>query len=795
MKTDRHERVGTGLATLLIAFGVLIGTAWEVGSAQTATSTPDERAASEEVLEEIVVSARRRPESVMTVPAAVSAFDREDISRYMATDFKKIGELSPQVYLAEATAGSGASFTIRGVGSAAANLAIEQAVSLNIDGVQVGRGRFIKLGLLDLEQVEVLKGPQALFFGKNSPAGVISITSVSPGTEMEGYVRGGYEFEADERYVEGALTYPFSNEFRVRVAIRDAEMDGWVENLAEPIASPFDPSVIMPPADRGPSLDETIARLTAVYEPTQNLDATLKVTVNKTEKNTSTNAAQPVCADESGTPLSFGIPDPFGECRLDQNRSAADLPSEWAVDWPAARGGPSFMDQDALMSSLEINYRLDTGTITSLSGWASYDFDSNDDFAYASISSVFGTNVNSFEQLSQEFRFSSDLDSPFNFTAGAFFEDANFASVTAAMLGYAGPDPDTGRFYAYERFGEIDSRSYSLFGQLRWRTTDALELSVGARWTRDEKELVSLGHSFNHAVFAPAFAPVGLSFNGEFEDTDVSPEATISYFLSDTSMLYGAYKTGYKSGGFSLPGNVAIVETLDSLEFSSETADGFEVGYKSELLGRSLRLEVVAFLYEFDDLQVSSFDADTTRFIVRNAAKLESRGIEVSTLWQATNELTVRAAVGFSQAEYDQFDTSSCYLGQTEAEGCIGGVQDLSGEAPPRAPDWAVNLGATYTTSIGDFDLTASGDAIFVEGHNVQENNNPVAFQDSFWRLNAAVRLIHRSSGLEFALIGRNLTDEYYLESSTDKPVGAPGEIGPGLPRPREVALQATWRY
>src|SRR5690606_33358927 len=141
----------------------------------------------------VLVSARRREESTMSVPAAVSAFGQVEISRYMTSDLKKIGEMVPQVSLAEASAGSGASFTIRGIGSASANLAIEQAVSLNIDGVQVGRGRFIKLGLLDLERVEVLKGPQALFFGKNSPAGVVSLTSVTPGTEIEGYIRGGYE--------------------------------------------------------------------------------------------------------------------------------------------------------------------------------------------------------------------------------------------------------------------------------------------------------------------------------------------------------------------------------------------------------------------------------------------------------------------------------------------------------------------------------------------------------------------------------------------------------------------------
>jgi len=761
------------------------------------STADDGRRAAPATLEEVLVSARRREESTMTVPAAVSAFGQVEITRYMSADLKKLGELVPQVSLAEASAGSGASFTIRGIGSASANLAIEQAVSLNIDGVQVGRGRFIKLGLLDLERVEVLKGPQALFFGKNSPAGVVSLTSVKPGTEVDGYIRAGYEYEAEEKYMEAALTYPFSDTFRARVAVRGTTMEGWVTNRAQPVASPYDSSVTMSSKDRmGPNLDEAIARLTLVYEPSENFEAVFKISGNRTERNTSSNAAQAVCTDRNAIPITLGLPDPTGDCRLDTNRSSADLPREWAVDWPAARGGESFMDQETTVGSLELNFQNQFGTLTSVTGFSQFTFDSMDDFAYASISSVSGSNINRFKQLSQELRYVTDFDSPWNFTVGTYLEDGLLSSVTAAMLGYAGPDPATGRFYAYDRYGRIESRTYSVFGQVRWEPIDALEVAFGARWTREQKDLVRLGHSYNHAVFAPGFQPVGVSFQGEFEDTDVSPEATVTYKLNDSSILYGAYKTGYKSGGFSLPGNVARVETIDSLRFGSETAEGFEVGYKSELFGRSMRLEVTAFHYEFDDLQVSSFDADTTRFIVRNAAQLKSTGVEASVLWQASNHLSLRSALGYSQAEYERFTGSSCYVGQTVALGCVAGVQDLSGTAPPRAPDWSFNAGYTYDVPLSNsYSLSASMDAIYVEGHNVQENANPVAFQESIWRLNASVRLVNEASGLELALIGRNLTNEYYMESSTDKPVGAPGEIGPGLVRPRELALQATWRF
>jgi iron complex outermembrane recepter protein len=134
-------------------------------------------------------------------------------------------------------------------------------------------------------------------------------------------------------------------------------------------------------------------------------------------------------------------------------------------------------------------------------------------------------------------------------------------------------------------------------------------------------------------------------------------------------------------------------------------------------------------------------------------------------------------------------------LGQSEEQGCIDQVQDLSGEAPPRAPELVFNLGGTYETKLTDtLSVALNLDTNFTDGHNVQENNNPVAYQDSFWRLNASVQL-YSAAGWELALMGRNLTNEYYMESSTDKPVGGPGEIGVGLPRPREVVVQAAWRF
>jgi outer membrane receptor protein involved in Fe transport len=175
-------------------------------------------------LEDIVVTARRRNESLLNVPVAVTAISREALDKAHITNATQIAQMTPNLLIGDASGGGGGAIAIRGVGSSFIDPGIEQSVGIVIDGVSMGRGRFILLSQFDLQQVEVLKGPQALFFGKNSPAGVISITSAEPTRELSGMIRGGYEFEADERYLEGNISGPITNSLLFRLAGKYSNM-------------------------------------------------------------------------------------------------------------------------------------------------------------------------------------------------------------------------------------------------------------------------------------------------------------------------------------------------------------------------------------------------------------------------------------------------------------------------------------------------------------------------------------------------------------------------------------------
>ena len=170
-------------------------------------------------------------------PSPSRSSARSSFRTTTASDLTKVAELAPQVSMSQSGSGTGAVITIRGVSSGSNDAGLDQSVAIEVDGVPISRGQVVSSSIFDLKQVQVLQGPQALFFGKNSPAGVISLNSANPTDTFEAYVTPGYEFEAEQNFVEGAVSGPLTDTLKARVAFRGSEMDGWLENVAEPVAT------------------------------------------------------------------------------------------------------------------------------------------------------------------------------------------------------------------------------------------------------------------------------------------------------------------------------------------------------------------------------------------------------------------------------------------------------------------------------------------------------------------------------------------------------------------------------
>jgi iron complex outermembrane receptor protein len=279
-----------------------------------------------------------------------------------------------------------------------------------------------------------------------------------------------------------------------------------------------------------------------------------------------------------------------------------------------------------------------------------------------------------------------------------------------------------------------------------------------------------------------------------FKDNNVSPEATLSYHPTNHSTLYAAYKTGYKSGGASLSSTLGPTTTAASLQFGPERVHGFEGGAKGEFLGGRLLVQADVYRYTFNNLQVSALNIETNSFTVRNAAKVRQTGAEVSTTWYVNHQLQLRGALSYNRNRYADF-VGQCYAQQTAAQGCINKQQNYAGKPTPRAPDWAGNGGFTYDIPLGSRTLSLTSDTYYSGSYFASETQSPGSKQNAIWRLDASLRLESENDRWELALIGRNLTNKYYLLYAVDKPNTTTGQQYGVVSRPREVMVQATYHF
>jgi outer membrane receptor protein involved in Fe transport len=757
---------------------------------------------------EIVVSARRRSERLVDVPVAVTALGGEAVARYGTRQLSDLGLQIPQVALNKGGAGPGVNLQIRGVGSQANDAGVEQMVALNVDGVLVSRGRgIINAGLLDIQGVEVLKGPQALFFGKNSPGGVISVNSVTPGSHFEGLLRAGYNELDHQRFVEGAVTVPITDVLSARVAARTDASRGYIKNLAQVTPDPYHPGFnYIPAAKWSDGAASTLGRLTLAYRPGGGFDATFKGYASHYSDNGPSSRAELLrCGNGTLThpTLANGAVDPYGDCTPNYQRSVSALDPKLAANFPRTGGAP-FSDIDTYLASLNMNYTTGPLTITSTTGFFRYLSSYEESFDYTSLARLLGSAKERTTTVSQELRGVTKFDFPVNFTFGGYYEHLkrDYEQDTMLALVPLPIDPATGRYDSADGVYSTLGNTYSLFAQANWKILPTLELAGGARYTHESRSGV-LQNVYVHPnrlppiAAAPANLPPGTVLRPRLSDNNVSPEVTLSWHPVHNTTLYAAYKTGFLSAGISNPGNLAASATVANVQFAPVKAKGGEIGAKGSFLGGRLSLDATAYLYDYNGLQLTSFDAQTFAYITKNAAGARVKGVELQANYAMNEALSLHGFAAYNRSRFRSFTNAQCYAGQTAALGCVGGVQDLSGQRVGTSPDLSANGGATYTMPLSDtWKSSLSGDVYYSSKYNHSAggfNFRPDSIQPGFVRVNASLRLYSRT--WEFAVIGSNLTDKKYIISSADAAGNVPGTIYGFLGRPREVTFQGTFRF
>jgi iron complex outermembrane receptor protein len=761
---------------------------------------------------EIIVTARKRQESVLNVPVVAVALTQERLEVHQVQDLKDISKMVTGLSFGQTLGATGVQVSLRGIGTTTLNSGIDASVALNVDGMVMTQGISYGGAMFDVAQVEVLKGPQSLFFGKNSPGGVIAVRTADPGNDPEIVARAGYEFGAEEKRVELILSGPVTDDLGLRLAAAYDDQEGFYRNRA--VATPGLGGVT-PRRTKFPQSENYVVRGTALWQPSTQFDARLKATLthDRTEGGPALQLLS--CPDGTGAVPGFDIPFVVGdECKRNRTINIVELdPAAFAGK---TDGSTLFNDTDEKYGTFEFNYRPWTDvTLTSLTGYYDLDFKSQQPIP----SSAAGPAAASFVDLitrrdfTQELRANSDFSAPLNFTAGFFYHDGKITHANSLPSNTALGRPLPPVLSKYKH--TVDIKTVSAFGQVRWNVLPELELAAGARWTNEKRNHLAVDLRSGSPVVIPLAVP-------KIESDNISPEFTITYKPQPDVTLFASYKKAFKSGSFQLTGPTPGAD----VSFDDERIEGGEIGLKSRLLDRNLTLELAGYYYDYAGLQVGANEPGQGNVPVLrtvNAGGAEIYGVDLDLNYRVpqVEGLSVRASVNWNHARFTELNGIPCWGGQTVAEGCdqllnpntgLFTSQDLAGEPLPKAPNWQANFGFQYETDIGrDFTLTVANSNQFSSKYLAYLGLRDDFYQPSFFKTDWTLALKDRDGKWEVALIGKNLTNEltsglcqatnaqnsilggYVTGGTTRGPAGV-DEVACYMDRGRELWVRLTLR-
>jgi len=808
------------------------------------------------VLEEVIVTATIRAESLQDVPVSVNAVSGE---KMMEAGISKVEDLQAYVpNLTMSETGIGTNIYIRGIGSGI-NPGFEQSVGMYFDGVSYGRAQLTRAPFLDLERVEVLRGPQNILFGKNSIAGALSLISARPGQEFEGLVSGTYEVETNERVLDFMVSGPINDEFGARLAIRKREIDGHIENLT---------------LNRDePQRDEQTIRLIVDWDATPDLSASLKMELGKFDVNgrqieiindqPSTSTTSQFTGKTYGQILDntvIGV-GPITLATVDADSSVLNNYQDFKR---SSNGDYSYNDTHNI--TLNVDYAWGDHQFTFITGILGYETDElcDCDFTGAPIFAVAAEEE--YSQFSQEFRWVSPIGETFEFIGGGFYQKSEldfFDSIqvssdilpdllnaddlqkggangeappfdlTGGLLGLGlggiGDAGDEIRNLGTPRNFSSDTELFSVFLQTTWNITDLFRATFGVRYSYEEKdgsrklELSDLSTGAIRpvgevdTVVAKNFSAERHDLKGSRSEGNFAPSINLQYDWSDDVMLYTTLSRGYKSGGYDARSNaspeanpVRPIQNITSpdsapiivgsFEYEEEQATSFEAGAKTTLLDGAAELNIAAFYTKYDDLQVSIFDG-TLGFNVGNAGAATTMGLELDGRMALTENLMMTGALAFLDFEFTDFANGQCYQGQTPDSNVSGtDYCDYKGKSNQYVADYSGNLTFVYSTMVNkDIEFRGGVDFVFTGSYNSSQNLDPSQEQDAYVKSNVRLSLGDVTKGWEAAFLVKNLTDETVISYSNDTPLsssifGSTGHYG-FIETPRTYAIQATYRW
>ena len=746
---------GTAIAAILTS-SFFVGGYGSVAHAQKAESYQG--------LDEIIVTARKKEENLQDTPIAISAFSGEALDNRGLNDLSEIGNFTPNLTFDNTAVfnptSSASSIFIRGIGQVDWTLASDPGVGLYIDGVYVARSVGGVMDLLDLERVEVLKGPQGTLFGRNTIGGAVSLVTKKPHDEFGGSVSAAYG-SFNRVNLRGAVNMPLSETAALSLSGSYKNADGYVKNLAG-----------------GPDLgdENSLAGRAALrFMPSDRLEINLSADYTRERENGTgqvqtkfhetalypglyNSAILPASIAPHGLVASAICSDPTNAARLSDPKCYNDQYAV-SIDDPYYTYG-TYTTESSTLSTL--GSQPYDGAAADLDLWGisgTIDYDLNDNISLKSISAYRsvegfwtrdedGTPVEISSQLNdyEQTQFTQEIQ-----LLGSSFEDRLSWVLGGFYFEEEGQHLDLVHFWsdAFVSGGSLEADSLAFFGQGSYDISDQFSVTLGIRQSDDSK--VFIADSFmTESVVSEDFFPVGLRMLPQTPQTAESSEtnfhANAAYRWNDDLMTYASFSDGYKGVTFTQRVFPPLPEVPTA---DPERAESYEVGFKADLFDNKVRLNGAAFYTDYTDIQISTIDPGNAGNTIKNAAAGEIKGFELE--WQASPApgWFFDGGLGYTDAKYTELDPNLAIANVSLNSSFVN------------TPEWSLSFGAEYTFEVSDnWELTPRIDV----NHNSEifndDANSPHAKQPATTLVSGVLKLENPETGMAISLEGQNLTDE-----------------------------------
>lgn len=719
-------------------------------------------------VDEIVVTARRVNESLQDVPLAVSAFTGEQLERQAVRNVQDLAGTVPNLALPTATTDPTAlSVTIRGQRQPDNLLTVDPAVGVYIDEVAIPRPAGLKAALIDVQRVEVLRGPQGTLYGRNTTGGAFSVITRDPKPDLGGSVTASVG-NLDLREIGGVLNLPIGEQSGLRIVGQFSDRGGYgtdaIGTDLGAITSSYGRAVFRS------EIGNLTLRLSADYADIESAGLITKLGGLVPAAGTApagASATRQVAREQ------------FGDTSAASLTAAAAILQGYASNlgfYDTAGTVKPIGDYSGGGAGLILDYKIsDTLSVKSVTGYRSYERHTLEDLDGTPYAILSPDQVTKDDFLSQEIQLQGTYDR-FNFVAGVYIsqEEGDDSSHTVSLR-------DVGNGALNLQDSAIENRSRAVYGQIGWKLQDALTLTVGARYTSEDRILVSR----NRNSYGTCNVPVDLRDDpaickGTFDDTFEDPSYLVSldYQAAPGVLVYAKYSTGFRSGGQQFRGTSNPVTFQP---FLPETVEEYEVGLKSDWFDRRLRVNLAAFSSEYSDVQRTAVTlvGTTAATVFTNAANATLKGFEAEVVLRPTSGLTLSANTGYVDAKYDEF---------------IDFTGDRTNEAWP-SPDWTYSVSANYVhpTNFGEvianIAYTGQSDYSLRPESKVQQQ----VMQEAYGLLSARLALSIDAWNAQVSVFGRNLADKKYNTAAVGIESIGYNIVIPA--EPRTFGIQLTKRF